>query len=239
MLASAYSVSNGMEPSTRTLSPSVTGGSILGIMFEGGVLLAGDRLGAYGGLHRFRDIDRIIKVNDNVLITYTGDVADFQYIEEILEDEQRENDMRNDGYELGPSEYFNLMGRIMYNRRSKGNPLWNRIIVAGYDKAADKPFMGQIDSKGTVFESHLIGTGFGGFLVHPLMERELEKIDGRPTKEQATQILERALKVLYYRDKTTYNKWSIGTTEKSGSSIEASRELATNWQIAKLIVGYE
>ena len=87
--------------------------------------------------------------------------------------------------------------------------------------------MGQIDSKvevkihsliklwkGTVFESHLIGTGFGGFLVHPLMERELEKIDGRPTKEQATQILERALKVLYYRDKTTYNKWSIGTTEK-------------------------
>ncbi len=132
MLASAYSVSNGMEPSTRTLSPSVTGGSILGIMFEGGVLLAGDRLGAYGGLHRFRDIDRIIKVNDNVLITYTGDVADFQYIEgkltkpkhsfllinsEILEDEQRENDMRNDGYELGPSEYFNLMGRIMYNRR--------------------------------------------------------------------------------------------------------------------------
>lgn len=81
MLASAYSVSNGMEPSTRTLSPSVTGGSILGIMFEGGVLLAGDRLGAYGGLHRFRDIDRIIKVNDNVLITYTGDVADFQYIE--------------------------------------------------------------------------------------------------------------------------------------------------------------
>merc|ERR1712037_157306 len=215
MLASAYSVSNGMEPSTRTLSPSVTGGSILGIMFEGGVLLAGDRLGAYGGLHRF------------------------QYIEEILEDEQRENDMRNDGYELGPSEYFNLMGRIMYNRRSKGNPLWNRIIVAGYDKATDKPFMGQIDSKGTVFESHLIGTGFGGFLVHPLMERELEKIDGRPTKEQATEILERALKVLYYRDKTTYNKWSIGTTEKSGSSIEASRELATNWQIAKLIVGYE
>ena len=68
--------------------------------------------------------------------------------------------------------------------------------------------------KGSSFESGLIGTGFGGFLVHPLMERELEKIPGTPTKAQAQEILDRALKVLYYRDKSTYNKWSIGTAEK-------------------------
>ena len=46
--------------------------------YDGGVLIAGDRLGAYGGLHRFRDIDRMVRLNENVLLTYTGDVADFQ-----------------------------------------------------------------------------------------------------------------------------------------------------------------
>ena len=46
------------------------------------------------------------------------------------------------------------------------------------------------------------------------MERSLEKIDGTPTKEQAQAIMERALKVLHYRDKSTYNKWSVGTAEK-------------------------
>ena len=40
--------------------------------------MAGDTLGAYGGLHRFRNIRRVLKLNDNVLVTYTGDVADFQ-----------------------------------------------------------------------------------------------------------------------------------------------------------------
>ena len=49
--------------------------------YDTGVIVAGDRLGAYGGLHRFRDIDRIVRLNSNVLLTYTGDVADFQTIQ--------------------------------------------------------------------------------------------------------------------------------------------------------------
>ena len=35
----------------------------------------------------------------------------------MLEDEQREYDMRDDGSKLGPVEIFNLLERIMYNRR--------------------------------------------------------------------------------------------------------------------------
>lgn len=227
------------DPTKRTLYPATTGGSILGIAYDTGVLIAGDRLGAYGGLHRFRDIDRIIQLNSNVLLTYTGDVADFQHIQEFMEDVQRECDMTDDGINYGPVEYFNMLERMMYNRRSKNNPFWNTLIVAGFDENKGKPFLGQIDSRGSSFESHLIGTGFGGFLVHPLMEREMEKIDGTPTKEQAQGIMERALKVLHYRDKSTYNKWSLGTAEKNASSIEKCRELDTNWEIAKLIVGYE
>lgn len=228
------------DPNTRTLRPATTGGSILGIAYDKGVLIAGDRLGAYGGLHRFRNIDRIIKLNSNVLLTYTGDVADFQHLREYMEDVQRENDMTDDGCELGPVEYFNLIERIMYNRRSKNNPFWNTLIIAGYDKQNKKPFLGQIDSKGSSFQAGLIGTGFGGFLVHPLMERNIEGLDGvMPTKEQATSIMERALKVLHYRDKSTYNKWSMGHAEEDNATIDPTRELETNWEIAKLIVGYE
>jgi len=233
----SHDAANG--PSTRTLQPCTTGGAILGIAYDSGVLIAGDRLGAYGGLHRFRDIDRMVRLNKNVLLTYTGDVADFQALKEYMEETQRESDMADDGVELGPVEYFNMLERIMYNRRSKGNPYWNTLIIAGFDTSTGKPFMGQIDSKGSSFEAGLIGTGFGGFLVHPLMERELERISGTPSKAQAQEILDRALKVLYYRDKSTYNKWSIGTAEKNSSSILDCKELETNWEIAKLIVGYE
>ena len=43
----------------------------------------------------------MLKLNSNIVVTYTGDVADFQHIQEMLEDEQREYDMRDDGSNLG------------------------------------------------------------------------------------------------------------------------------------------
>ena len=36
---------------------------------------------------------------------------------EYMEETQRESDMADDGVELGPVEYFNMLERIMYNRR--------------------------------------------------------------------------------------------------------------------------
>merc|ERR1712147_303807 len=229
------------QPNTRTLQPATTGGAILAIKYDKGVTCAGDTLGAYGGLHRFRDIRRVLKLNDRVLITYTGDVADFQHIQETLEDEEREYDMRDDGSKLGPVEVFNLLERIMYNRRSRNNPFWNTLVISGYVNDEDRPFLGQIDSQGTSFETKLIGTGFGGFLVNPLMERLLEQLGENqlPNRAQAEAIMERALKVLYYRDKSTYNNWSIGFAEQNKTEVQEPRKLTTDWKIADQIRGYE
>lgn len=62
-----------------------TGTSILGIAFEGGVMLAGDMLGSYGNLTKFRSLERIIKVNDSTIVGVTGDIADFQHLKAIIE----------------------------------------------------------------------------------------------------------------------------------------------------------
>merc|ERR1712227_459134 len=163
-----------LGPKQRTLSPAVTGGAILAVKYDKGVMVAGDTLGAYGGLHRFRDVRRVMRLNENVIVTYTGDTADFQHLQEMFEGMQREYDMIDDGSKLGP--------------------------IDGYNVNADEPFLGQIDSQGTSFQAKLIGTGFGGFLVGPLMERQLEAVgEGLPNRAQAEEIMQRSLKVLYYR----------------------------------------
>ena len=64
----------------------------------------------------------------------------------------REYDMIDDGNRLGPIEVFNVLERIMYNRRSRGNPYWNTLVISGYDSAADEPFLGQIDSQVKAFK---------------------------------------------------------------------------------------
>ncbi|XP_042337531.1 proteasome subunit beta type-4-like [Plectropomus leopardus] len=49
-------------PVRHTLNPMVTGTSVLGVKFTGGVIIAADMLGSYGSLARFRNISRLMKV---------------------------------------------------------------------------------------------------------------------------------------------------------------------------------
>lgn len=45
----------------------VTGTSVLGVKFNGGVIIAADMLGSYGSLARFRNISRLMKVTQSAL----------------------------------------------------------------------------------------------------------------------------------------------------------------------------
>ena len=43
------------------------------------------------------------------------------------------SDALNDGHHYTPDSIFSYLTRVMYARRTKINPLWNRIIVGGYE----------------------------------------------------------------------------------------------------------
>jgi len=62
----------------------VTGTSVLGVKFEGGVVIAADMMGSYGSLARFRSISRLLRVNDSTVLGASGDYADFQYLTQII-----------------------------------------------------------------------------------------------------------------------------------------------------------
>lgn len=66
-------------------APITTATSIVAISFNKGVLIAGDTLGSYGSLARFRNCPRVIKVNDNVILGAGGDYADFQYVKDFID----------------------------------------------------------------------------------------------------------------------------------------------------------
>ena len=48
-------------------------------------MLAADMLGSYGSMARYRNISRIMNVNNNTAIAGAGDYADFQFLKEVLE----------------------------------------------------------------------------------------------------------------------------------------------------------
>merc|ERR1711939_1267470 len=73
-----------MDPRTHTQSPIVTGTSVLGMKFDGGVLMVADTLGSYGSMARFKDIDRLKQFGGNTVVGAGGDLSDFQYIDDLL-----------------------------------------------------------------------------------------------------------------------------------------------------------
>ena len=66
------------------LQPYVTGTSVLGVKYSGGVMIAADTLASYGSMARFKDVERMAKVGDSTLLAAGGEISDFQHIQDML-----------------------------------------------------------------------------------------------------------------------------------------------------------
>lgn len=62
-----------------------TSTSVVAFTYDKGVIIAGDTLGSYGSLARYRDCPRVLKVNDNIILGAGGDYGDFQYVKDLIE----------------------------------------------------------------------------------------------------------------------------------------------------------
>jgi len=222
----------------RTLEPEITGASIVGIIFDGGVAIAADTLGSFGRMAHLRNIPRISKVNESCVIGASGDYADFQFLDEIIQQRVNRDICLADGYTYKPRALHSWCTRVLYNRRSEFNPLWNRIIVAGMEDTTT-PFLGSIDLLGNAYESPCISSGFGNYIALPILREFLERHNGLIDENQARDILDRCLKVLYYRDGRAYDKYSLAIVSKDGARIEENKQIKSDWSIASQIRGYQ
>ncbi|KAM8883811.1 proteasome subunit beta type-4 [Synchiropus splendidus] len=223
-------------PVRHTLNPMVTGTSVLGVKFTGGVAIAADMLGSYGSLARFRNISRLMKVNDSTILGASGDYADYQYLKQVIEQMVIDEELLSDGHNYTPRAVYSWLTRVMYNRRSKMNPLWNTVVIGGVDQG--QSFLGYVDKLGVAYEASTVATGFGAYLAQPLMR---EVVDNKPdlSQQEARDLLERCLKVLYYRDARSYNRYEIAIVTEQGVEIIGPLSSETNWDIAHMVSGFE
>lgn len=166
----------------------VTGTSVLGVKFTGGVVIAADMLGSYGSLARFRNISRLMKVmpppaevswptacfsNFNTGVSSTGEqqhhpgslgrlrrlptpetghradgvsacthtrMCTLTYthlyiplpISLVSFSVSIDEELLGDGHSYSPKAVHSWLTRVMYNRRSRMNPLWNTVVIGGF-----------------------------------------------------------------------------------------------------------
>lgn len=226
----------GDDPRKQTLNPIVMGTSVLGIKFDGGVAIAADTLGSYGSLARFRNVSRLLKVGGQTVVGGAGDIADFHFIRDLLNTLEVEYREAEDDHPITPEAVHTYLTRVLYNRRSQLNPLWNTVLVAGlYD---GQPYLGYTDKLGVAYQETAIACGYGAYIALPLLREAADKGETM-TKERAVALLQDCLKVLWYRDARSLNRYEIATVTAEGVDISAPQSADSDWSIASMVRGYE
>jgi len=221
-----HAASHQAEPTTHTQQPIVTGSTVLGIKYAGGVMMAADTLCSYGSLARYKDARRIQRVGDSTLIGASGEYSDFQTILEMLEEVNQTDVNFDDGHKRNPSEIHNYLRAVLYQRRNKMNPLWNQLVIAGYK---DSPFLGYVDLIGTCYEENFLATGFGAYLALPIIR---DRWSANMEEGEARALLEDCLRILFYRDCRASNRIQIAKATEEGTLISEPYELETDWETA-------
>ncbi|KAI0017663.1 20S proteasome subunit [Xylariomycetidae sp. FL0641] len=236
----SYLQTNG--PNQHTQSPIVTGTSVVAMKFKDGVVMATDNLASYGSLARFTDVKRIRTFADTSVIGFGGDVSDMQYLDrhltELAIDEAYQSESGK--HTLGARSLHKYLSKVLYHRRSKFDPLWNHVLVAGVEDDGT-PFLAAADLLGTTYTSPSLATGFGSMLAQPIMRQYVpdEASVKDVTREKAEEVVRECMKVLFYRDARSLDKFSLAVVTKDGIDLKENEKLEKqSWAFADRIKGY-
>jgi 20S proteasome subunit beta 7 len=195
---------------------------------------------SYGSLARFTDVKRIRVFDGSSIVGFGGDVSDMQYIDRLLDSIDIRENYSSNGNTLNARNLHTYLSKVFYKRRSEMNPLWNHILVAGFD-GDGKPFLSSADLLGTTFSAPHLATGFGAHLAIPILRRlfpeelPVEEI----SKEQAITALKDCMKVLFYRDARSIDQYSLAVVTKDGIELKENEKLENqSWAFAEAIRGY-
>jgi 20S proteasome subunit beta 7 len=196
-------------------------------VYDGGVLLAADTVLSYGSMVKSFNTPRLYSIEDRILLGASGEYSDLQEIKmkvEALALEEKTQSMESlyTDRKLSAKSLWNYLRAVMYNKRSRMNPYWNDVVVAGWDEQSNTPFMGVVDKLGTTLQENLVATGFGAYLAMPLLR---EKYRPDLSEGEARAILEDCMKILFYRDCRASSRIQLAKCTADGCIVSEPYEL--------------
>ncbi|CAG8634866.1 13331_t:CDS:2 [Ambispora gerdemannii] len=216
------------DPTTNTKQPIVTGTSVIAFKYKDA---------SFGSLARYREVERLYPVGEYTVLASSGDFSDFQYVKHTLDKIMTKEYYTNDGHILGTPHIYEYLSQVMYHRRSKLNPLWNAFVVGGYHNG--EGYLGYVNLLGTTFQASTITTGIGMYMASPLLRKAVEGHEDTLTEAEAVDLVEQVMRVLYYRDSQSINRYQRAKITAQGVEISPLLSAPTDWSIGKDLRGYQ
>ena len=207
-----------------------SGGSVVAVEYDGGVLLAADTLLSYGSLAKWPNIPRIKIMGEYSAVCATGDYADFQEVTKDLQQSINADALLEDGVSMMPNELFCALHRTMYTKRCDFEPALCQFVLIGNSEG--KNFLGGVDDIGPRWTDKCVATGYGAHIAIPLLRKALDKKGGQLTRDEALQVLTDCMRLIFYRECRAINKFQIADAANGRVQISEPTEVDTKWDFA-------
>ncbi len=193
-----------------------TGTSLVGIVCKDGVVMAGDRKVTLGGqIVTNKNKQKVIKVNDYLIMSWTGSVSDAQLLKKLICAELKLKELR-DKKRPSVKEAANLIAMIAYKniRQPSMIPFMAGTMVAGINEDGTTELY-SIGPDGSVMKTEDYDANFSSGMPYilGLLERQYKK---DMTIEEGVKLAIEAIKASSERDTASGFGVDVFTITKDG-----------------------
>jgi len=204
-----------LSPKDGYPQPIVTGTTTVGIICNGGVVLATESQATMGNLVASHRAPKIHKITDHIAMTISGSVADAQQIIRIIRANVNLRRLEL-GRELSVRAVSQLTATLLFQNRLY--PYITMLIVGGVDE--EGPHIFTLDPLGSLLEEDkFAATGSGSVIAYGVLEDGYR--ENMPI-EEAIELAKRAVKAARRRDIASGGKIQVAVITKDGIKMEVT-----------------
>ena len=194
-----------------------TGTTTLGMICTDGIVLAADKRATAGHAVVMRDVEKVVPINDRMVVTIAGGVSDIMKIIKVIKAETRLNRLKLNRYNSA-KEVANLIANIVYhNIRSMGSV--THFIFAGRNDDGSFELYDIFPDGSTNKIKTFISSGSGSYYADGVLETSYEKdLDIKGGVELAKKALHASL----VKDSASGNGANIYKLTKDGVELVES-----------------
>ncbi len=169
------------------------GATAVAVRASNGVVVAADRRMSYGGFIVSRNIRKLHKINDRIVLALTGFYGDMSGLMRIIDAEVKYYEVGT-GKPMSLRSVAKLLSNLLYSYRI--TPLYVEAIVAGIDYDGE-PRVFVLDPVGAVTEEEFAATGSGATIALGVIENAYKP---DISVDEAEKVVESAMRAAISRD---------------------------------------
>jgi len=191
------------------------GATTVGVVFDGGVLLAAEKRVTYGNFIMSKDGKKVFKVTDRIGVACAGLVGDMQILAREMQAQTNLYSM-DVGRPITVRSASKLLANVLFNRRY--NPLITQTIVGGLDEEGASIYI--LDILGSLIPDKYAAVGSGTEIAMGVIE---EGYKDNLNLNEAKELVTRAIKSAISRDAMSGDGVDFLVVTKDGITEESTK----------------